>query len=275
MTKIPANPQQDRALGLGVIPQGGRFVTSYDPDLALQIVEMVAEGRTLTKILAEESGMPHRSTFNRWVLKYPDLAKAWRAAREMSAASLEEEALDVGRNIFLKPGLPQQVSAANALMGQLRWSASRRNPAEYGDKAIVNIRVPVTIETSLNIGQKGPPATGGEAADVYDLTATVLQQPDVEVPSEPEKLRVTHQPADLPLTLPKGYDHEDFIARPTLREPRKRVLTPKVSMNTQLTPKWKKKELSRASKSTISERNDGGVHQAGSNEGAAEEKSDG
>ena len=67
---------------------------AYSAQIAEKILLKVADGATLREI-ATEPGMPTKSTIHRWIMKYPDLAQAWKAARELSASTLEDEALDM------------------------------------------------------------------------------------------------------------------------------------------------------------------------------------
>lgn len=169
-------PAQDRKLKVGREDVGGRFVSKYDPKMALEIVERIALGETLSKICSPGSGFVHPSTFKRWAVNHPDLAKAYKAAREMSAESLEEEALDRARETAQKPGTPQHVSAQRLAIEQLRWSAERRDPAKYGNRGPVQIRVPIQINTTLDMG--GPSGGFQEKQDIYTLSARVSRNPD-------------------------------------------------------------------------------------------------
>lgn len=169
------NPQQDRNLQLGHQRSGGRFVTKYTPDLALQICERIAEGDTL-KGICDDPQYPSRSTFNRWVVQYPELSRAYAAARELSAHAFEEEALDIARKLSREGTdfTSTKVRAYDTAIGQLRWSASRRNPKTYSERGSVQITVPIQINTSLDLGDGG--MVGVEHPDIYKLDAVVGQR---------------------------------------------------------------------------------------------------
>lgn len=190
-------PKQDRDLGLARTEINGRFLTKYDPRLAIQIIEQIAEGKLLAEICTRENGMPHRNTFMKWVSREPELAQAYMAARELSAMTMEEEAIDVSRKLLADPGTAQRVSAANTLINQLRWSASRRDPKQFGDRAATQITVPIHITTSLDMGGGG--GSVAELPDIYTIDLT------------PEE--------------PKGLPEEPGRGRAGI--PRKRVLTPR------------------------------------------------
>lgn len=173
------NPIQDRKIGLSHTRVGGRFVTAYEPELALLICERIAEGDTLKKI-CEEDGMPARQTFHRWVVNQPDLSRAYAAAREISANAFEEEALEISRTLSAagQDFTSTKVRAYDVAMNQFRWSAARRNPKTYSERGSVQVTVPIQINTSLDLGDGGMIAA--EHPDIYTLTAHVA-----DVPPEP------------------------------------------------------------------------------------------
>jgi len=191
---VADTPQKERDMGLPRVRVGGRFVTAYDPGLALKVCERVAEGETL-KALCEAEGMPSRQTFHRWVVSYPELSRAYRAARELSAYSLEEEALNAAREVKEGDKNSAKVRAFDVYMTQLRWSAAKRNPTVFSEKATVAFTVPIQINTTLDLGG-GPEQEFGEHPDIYSLEATIV------VPNEedPGKKRVRD---DTPFTKVK------------------------------------------------------------------------
>lgn len=182
-----AYPQQDRDAGLtnGLqVSPGGRRMTSYSEDLALQICELIAEGHTLLDI-CELEGMPARATFNRWVLIYPQLAAVYRAAREASAYSMEDEAIRAARHIKMLPGDSVKVRSYEVFLNHLRWNMARRNPAIFSDKVAANITVPIQINTTLDLGQEGGGAPVVESrSEVYMLKAEVPGEQNGSVDKE-------------------------------------------------------------------------------------------
>jgi hypothetical protein len=196
-------PPQDKQEKLPAQRMGERFVTTYDPAKALEIVEGLAEGRTLNELCRGVPGMPHPTTFKRWVVNNPELAKAVLTANQMSAQSLEEEALDAVRLLALRPRDAVQVSAVRAQISQLQWSAERRDPGKFGAKTQVNIRVPIQIITPLDLGYGG-----GEVADIYTLKATTVEES-------------AGKAEDVPVYEPS------LFPQPDRSGPRKRVLTPR------------------------------------------------
>lgn len=173
-------PTKDRKLGLPRTRVGGRFVTAYEPDMGLAICERIGEGETL-KAICEDETMPARQTVHRWVAMYPEFARAYAAAREISAHALEEEALALGREILRDPGDSVKVRAYDVAMNQLRWSASRRNPRVYSERGAMVVTVPIQINTGLDLGE-GSSKSRGDIPNIYTIEARVAQ--DVE--PEPE-----------------------------------------------------------------------------------------
>lgn len=169
-------PKQDHDAGLPVVRSGGRFLSKYDPDIALQIVERLAAGETLSKICVQGSGFPQAVTFKRWVIGQPELAKAVEAARLLSAQSMEEEALDAAREIKRAQRDGTQVRAVEVLLQQLRWSMERRDAARFGTKAPISIRVPVQIITSMDLGAVSDDTIDGRS--IYTISAKLNSSVD-------------------------------------------------------------------------------------------------
>jgi hypothetical protein len=195
----PAYPGQDKRLGLIREQVGARTITKYDPGLALQICELISEGFTLSEICADREHFPHKATFNRWCVNNPDLRKAYLGAREISAFALEDQALNMAREIVEDPGSSQRVRAFDIAMNQLRWSAAKRNPREYGEKSQTNVVVPIQINTGLDLGQGGAQAGTPGDENIYTVSAKV-EVPVVEIiePQPDDKGLVPRRPVGHP-----------------------------------------------------------------------------
>jgi hypothetical protein len=180
------------------------LVKAYDPKIAEKVLLKVADGATLREIAAEE-GMPTKSTIQRWIMKYPELATAWKAARELSASSLEEEALDMARTLRgegSKEFSGTRVRAFDVAMNQFRWSAAHRDPQQFGQTTTPSIVVPIQINTSLDLGQGGVKVASQEntyevAAKINnDYNASDAQIEGTDYTLEPGKLREADGPGD-------------------------------------------------------------------------------
>lgn len=153
----------------------GRPPSVYREELALEICEQVAEGKTLN-VICDAKGMPTATTFRRWCLENKELREGFQLARELKAHSLFDEALDLAREVkdnATKGGktyTSPQVRAFDLAMNQLRWAAAKLNPREYSDRSQLHWTVPIQINTSINLGQEGADAGEGTIS-VYKVEA--------------------------------------------------------------------------------------------------------
>ena len=257
------SPQRERQMGLPRVEKGGRFFTKYDPNIALDIVERIADGELLKDITAKDA-VPltiTKQTFLRWVATVPELSTAYSAALQISAQSFEENALQVAKDTYQAPGSPQKVSAANLLVGQYRWSAARRNPTKYSDKGNTQIVVPININTTLDLGSSDRQGRDVEVPDIYTIKLPVVEGEFSEVDETREANGGTHtqeevQPLDPQKVLTKveaakkewreqlrvdepvvGVDRQPILSRGKRKGgfPKgtklKRVLTPRIKPN--------------------------------------------
>lgn len=153
--------------------------------------------------------MPARVTFMNWVARTPELKSAYLAARELSASSMEEEAISIARGSHESPGTQQKLRGAELAIKQLQWSASRRDPKAFGERAQTNLVVPININTTLDLGVAGAEQMG-DSPDIYtiDLTPEVVEpEKAVRPPIGPSPTRkqvlVPRLPMDAP--LPRSY----------------------------------------------------------------------
>lgn len=147
-----------------------RQMQPYMKDIAIQFLDLVAEGKTVKEI-AELPNMPTRQTLYRWLSLYSDFNSAYFAAKELSAMALEEEALEIARDLA-KPNeyTGTRITALKEAMVQFRWSAARRDPKRYGGAAPqTNVTVPIQINTNLDLNKEG----NDEAQNGYSFTAVV------------------------------------------------------------------------------------------------------
>lgn len=260
--------RERRQLNLPAIEVGGRYFTKYNPNIALDIVERIADGELLSKITAPDA-VPltiTKATFLRWVSTVPELQTAYAAAVQISAHAFEEKAIDKAERTALAPGSPQNVSAASLLISQYRWSAARRNPTKYSDKGNTQIVVPININTTLDLGSSDKQGRDVEVPDIYTIKfpEKVTEGEFSEVENEPEDVLAGEEgegknedkaeevtPLDTDAALAKlqkakeewaialrvdepvvGTQRQPLIARKgkpgSPKGPRKRVLTPRI-----------------------------------------------
>lgn len=186
---------------------GGTSVTKYDAQAFVYVMDRLAEGMTIVEALKGE-GLPSRATFYRWLALYPELSKAYEAARELSAQSFEEEALEMARTLKGDNAFTGvKVRMYEVAMAQLRWSAARRDPKRFGSKQEVGLIVPIQINTSLDMGGGSSSINLGSAPgktigpdDVYNLEAIVGDPEDTGLAAE-DAFMVPDNPLDV---LPRG-----------------------------------------------------------------------
>lgn len=164
----------------------------FAPLIAAKVVKMVSEGFTLREV-CKRPGMPSYQTFYNWMALTPDLAKAYKQARALSAQMLEEEALDSARHLVDNADgvTAPQVAAFNALLSQLRWSAEKRDPGTFGTNSTINVKVPIQINTTLNLGEDEDRLD--TIPDIYTVNVT----PQLEKPHGPDVTpRIERHPDD-------------------------------------------------------------------------------
>lgn len=248
------HPQRERNMKLPAVEVGGRFFTKYNPNIALDIVERIADGELLSKITAKDA-VPEtitKQTFLRWVATVPELSTAYSAAIQISAQSFEEKAIDKAERTAMAPGSPQNVSAASLLISQYRWSAARRNPTRYSDKGNTQIVVPININTTLDLGPQTGQMREAEVPDIYTISLPSKVE-DVEFNEIEEEEEVLEPSVDessgtsitkenfkeiirpeIPVVgVSRQPIYENNKKKPDMTKPRKRVLVPR-------TPKEKK-----------------------------------
>jgi hypothetical protein len=153
----------------------GTVAAGYNTDFAVKIMEGIAGGMTIGEILKQE-GMPSRATFYRWLVVYPELNKSYEAARELSAQSFEEEALDMARTLKGTNDFSgTKVRMYEVAMAQLRWSAARRDPKRYGAKQEASLVVPIQINTTLDMGNGAKTLEGTTISpdNIYHIEAVM------------------------------------------------------------------------------------------------------
>ena len=115
----------------------------YNPELAAQICEHIAQGKSL-RTIAEMEGMPHQATIMAWLDgSHPDFSEQYARAREAQADKLAEEILaiaDDGRSdTYLDAEGNEKTDSEVIQRSKLRvearkWLASKMAPKKYGDK---------------------------------------------------------------------------------------------------------------------------------------------
>lgn len=141
------------------------------PKIAYAYCEQIAFGQTFTEI-ERLPGMPPAKVFMVWMMKNPQLLRAYMVAREMSGYMMEDEALQLARDLVEDPQNNQHIRAVEVLINQLKWTAGKRNPQVFSDKSTVNVTVPIQINTSLDMGGDQSQGTP-QFPNIYEMRAQV------------------------------------------------------------------------------------------------------
>lgn len=151
-------------------------------DAAFQVVEMVAWGHDLRAACAELGTTT--AHFLTALARSPTLQQVFTAARTISGYALEDEALALARVQYQNPGTKEKLTAARLLVDQLRWSAAKRNPQVFSERAEVKITVPISIKTTLDLSGDGAqldaPGGAGGVPNIYELHAETIEGVDVD-----------------------------------------------------------------------------------------------
>ena len=118
----------------------------YNPELAAQICEHIAQGKSL-RTIAEMEGMPHQATIMAWLDgSHPDFSEQYARAREAQADKLAEETLliadessqdtyvDADGNVKTNT---EAIQRSRLRVDTRKWLASKMAPKKYGDKVAI------------------------------------------------------------------------------------------------------------------------------------------
>ena len=143
---VPALTTSRRAAAVAKLP----WVDVYSDFTAERICEAVAEGRTLARIALEEPWGPSTSQVYERMLLHPEFREAYVEARLTKADVMAEEVVELADAAKDLEHLPYQIQ-------NRQWLASKINPAEYGDRRLVEQNINARVQTVSKI-------------DVSDLT---------------------------------------------------------------------------------------------------------
>ena len=104
-----------------------------NPEVFMTIFGKIADGESLRSICRQED-MPSSASFFIWIAKDPLLLEQYMRAREAGADADAEDVTDIGKRTLTGEFDP---AAARVAIDALKWSAGRKRPKVYGDKAAV------------------------------------------------------------------------------------------------------------------------------------------
>jgi len=100
----------------------------FDPDVALAIIDRIANGETLNAVCSNNRDYPLPGTFLLWLEQEPDINARYRRAKAIQAELLVDGILEDGKAGTWDAGV--RVNAGKIY-------AEKTDPARYGPKAMV------------------------------------------------------------------------------------------------------------------------------------------
>jgi len=132
--------------------------TTYDPDVAAEILDRLAAGETLRAICRDE-GMPPRTTIYQWITDNRDnFSDRYMKAREAGALEMADAMMEIAA---VGSG---DVQRDRLHVDTLKWALAKAVPKLFGDKTMVSGDPEgAPIKASLAISFVRPKADAGPA----------------------------------------------------------------------------------------------------------------
>lgn len=106
---------------------------TYNLETAARICELIASGRSVKNIIANEPDMPSLSGFFKWLRDHPEFLDMYDVARELRSDFFAEEMLDIADDVS-----PDEVAKAKLRIDTRKWNAARMHPRKFGDKVMIS-----------------------------------------------------------------------------------------------------------------------------------------
>ncbi len=113
--------------------------SSYTEKVGKQICDAVSKGDKLMDI-CKRSGMPDRTTVNRWQNEHDDFYLAYARAREQRAELFAEEIITIGDDQSIDP------QSRRVMCDNRKWLAAKFYPRMFGDRVMNEQTASVTVE---------------------------------------------------------------------------------------------------------------------------------
>lgn len=139
---LPLSPDQERKQA------GRKGYVEYSDQTAALLLRRYSEGELLTDII-RDIGIEGLSNIWEWKIKHPGFAIQYSRARELSAEALELKALERAQ---AATGMTAQ--ADRLYVDTLKWSASKRLPRVYSEKAEIALTVDADSQTMIENAAK-------------------------------------------------------------------------------------------------------------------------
>lgn len=127
-------------------------LTADEQAISWAVVQSVLLGAT-PKMIEEEGGPPLAVILN-WLQRDPVFTQVYNRAREISAYALEHRILELSEDMDeWKGNNPDKTRRRTAHIENLKWAARVRNPGVFSDKATIQVKVPIQINTNIDMGE--------------------------------------------------------------------------------------------------------------------------
>ena len=123
-------------------PKGGRYPEVYKTQAVETVFKGMSAGKSLAQVCKEED-LP-TANVRRWIISNEDYAYQYRQARLLMAQALVDRALELARE-----ATNHTIGRDRLEIDTLRWVAARMNPAEFGDRQIVDGNQNTTLEIKV------------------------------------------------------------------------------------------------------------------------------
>jgi hypothetical protein len=114
--------------------------TTYSDEIAQEILELLAQGKSLRRICAQD-GFPPESTVRRWAIDNGAFAAQYARARDLGLDAMADETFEIADG---REG--GDVARDRLRWDQRRWYLSKLAPKRYGDKLEVEHQGEVKVE---------------------------------------------------------------------------------------------------------------------------------
>ena len=110
--------------------------SKYSDEMAENICEKIANGRSLRSICAED-GMPTTSTVCKWLIENKEFSEQYARARTRQADYFFEEIVEIADSVEADSAA---VMKARLQVDARKWAASKIAPKKYGDKTELDVK---------------------------------------------------------------------------------------------------------------------------------------
>lgn len=134
--------------------------STYNSEIADEILDGVASGKSLVTVLKENDKFPGYSTVMQWLRKHPEFAENYARAREDQADHDADKIGEIAEEVRKGKVDP---NSARVAIDAYKWAAGKRKPKVYGDKI------------ALGGAQDLPPIQTTNSLDISGLSMEELE----------------------------------------------------------------------------------------------------